>query len=68
MTIRIRVAVGAAAVLLVCAGVLTAGQAQGQTRTPANKKAPMILFMCPTVQRRAFSRPHTLSVKRRHAA
>ena len=47
MTSRIRVAVGAAAVLLVCAGGLTAGSAPGQTRTPPSNKAPMVLFMCP---------------------
>ena len=32
MTTRIRVAIGAAAVLLVCVGGLTAGPAPGQTR------------------------------------
>ena len=47
MTTRIRVAVGAAAVLLVGVGVLTAGQAHGQTRTPVSNRAPMVLFMCP---------------------
>jgi len=35
------------AVSLVCVGALTAGQAQGQTRTPASNQAPMVLFMCP---------------------
>ena len=49
MTTGIRVAVGAAAVLLVCVGSLTAGPTpvQTRTRTQASNKAPTVLFMCP---------------------
>ena len=61
MTNRIPVAVGAAAMLVVCVGGLTASPAPGQARTPASDKAPMVLFMCPHGAAKSVSRVRVLS-------